>query len=160
LEGVLIVICQYDIPTHRANAWKNTLFENISSKRVIIFDSIYDNKFQIDYGTVISPPLLRKIDTTLAKALNEKVICNSLESPNFVEGPAAALLTHCQLYNIPATLYLTLLDVYKLQIESLKVLEKTLALYIPLQVSEQLLTVSYQTIIYGLHYNKPNPLVL
>jgi len=160
LDGVLLVISQYDVPAHRANAWKNAIFDNIKSDRVIVFDSLYDNKFQVDYRTIVSPPLLRKIDTHLAKALNEKAVCDKLETPNFVEGPAAALLTHCQLYNIPATLYLTLLDVYKLQIESLKVLEKALALYVTLQVPSQSLIANYQTIISGLQSNTANPLFL
>eukprot|EP01027_Heterolobosea_sp_BB2_P017959 GEZU01025375.1.p1 GENE.GEZU01025375.1~~GEZU01025375.1.p1 ORF type:complete len:258 (-),score=37.98 GEZU01025375.1:45-818(-) len=128
----LYAVCHdSEIDIHRAYAWTEALFKHIQPKFVVIFESLKYSQYKGD-SIDITPPLLRVLQTDKQKTegpsyLNK--LCPYLETPNIVSGVAAAVLTHCQVHFMPASLYVSLEDPHALEVETVQAFEAVLNAY-------------------------------
>ncbi|KAJ3176891.1 hypothetical protein HDU87_004823 [Geranomyces variabilis] len=102
----LIAICQLDITPEQSPAWANELFAHIAPKTTIILDSFTANQIR-QTNDDITPPMLLKLRTSAADK-SDKI--PFFPTPSLVSGPAAAFLTWLQVRQLPATLYVSLLE--------------------------------------------------
>jgi len=160
--SVVLVLCQYEVSAERSYAWANCLFQNLNPERVYALDRILDSHYDSTNPHVSrTPPMLRSLETTTYKNQSHKQFCPYLEAPNLVDKAAAALMTHCELRNVPATLILSLEDSRFLELETLKAFEPiflTLGL-LQLQSPEQQHNL-YKKTVQSLSSRKPNLLYM
>jgi len=123
-EDDYMILCQYDVPPERANEWAKIVFDFINAKYVNIFDTISTLDFKRIIGNDTQPPLLRKIDTSLVKEKND---IQYLETPYIIESGSAAVISFCQIFKIPATLYLSLQDHRFIEVQTIEAFEKVLS---------------------------------
>ncbi|KAI8591478.1 hypothetical protein BDZ88DRAFT_410670 [Geranomyces variabilis] len=102
----LVAVCQLDVTPEQTPAWANELFAHVAPKKTIIFDSFTANQIR-QTNDEIAPPLLRKLRTSAADE-SDKV--PYFPTPSLVSGLAAAFLTWLQVRQLPATLYVSLLE--------------------------------------------------
>jgi hypothetical protein len=133
-EQTFLVLCQYDVSAERANAWTTVLFQHIHAEQVYIFGSIFETQLRDVLGSKLIPPFLRKLETDAQRikiSKDQLAICPYLESPTMIDKAPAAVLTYCQLRNIPATLYLSLEECHQLSSETLSAFETVLKHILP-----------------------------
>ncbi|KAH8555580.1 hypothetical protein BGW37DRAFT_477781 [Umbelopsis sp. PMI_123] len=105
--SVLAVISDEKVPDEMVLAVTNTLFQQLpSTKEVIIFDSyLASNYITANRQERESVPNLKCLrSSTFAKS--PKV--NLLSPPNLATGMTAAILTHCELHQLPCVALFTL----------------------------------------------------
>jgi len=108
LGTIGLVLCQLNVPLSCLYKFVKVLFAKITPATVLILDTIKSSTIrQVLPSSEISLPLVRllrsdKVTETLS------TICPYLESPLIIEKLTAALMTHCQIYKIPAISLLSL----------------------------------------------------
>jgi len=105
-KDVVIVTCDYEVKSARAYAWTQALFEHVRAERVVVLDSLPEHKYHPPVSNEpSSPPFLRMLETSASKKQRQQgspTSCTYLEPPNLIESGTAAVLTNCQLRNVPA----------------------------------------------------------
>lgn len=88
------------------------LFDCVKPKQVLILDTIHAASFLSTSRSTTHPPLLRRIQTSHVPLSDDQQHheqqVNMLESPNLVQGLAAAILTQCEVEQLPAQLFVSL----------------------------------------------------
>jgi len=157
--STLFVLCQFCVDNDDSYAWTKLLFEHVTAKRVFIFDTIDEMKIQeiLDDGEV-ELPMLRMLKTKTAVPLNlpKNLGCSFLESPQIVCGLPAALLTHCQIYEMSAILYLSVESQTHLGSETFLGFESVF----PFVTETTLKGQNYHPLIQGLKVRKTNTLFI
>ncbi|XP_078264913.1 proteasome assembly chaperone 1 [Rhinoraja longicauda] len=85
--------------------WAEKVFENIQKRNlnVIVLSSSSVTEYKSSRSIPSIPvPFLRALKTNTLQELPQ---CELLEQPNVISGLPAAVLTHCQIQQIPAVLY-------------------------------------------------------
>jgi hypothetical protein len=124
--NMMMVICQYDVPADKAYEWTKVLFQQLRPQRVIVLDRLVDVEYKILEQTIsMNPPLLKKVETNLHKQASRKEtpIASSLEAGNIVDKGPAAIITFCELNQIPGVLYFSLEPSQMMIVESLMAFE-------------------------------------
>eukprot|EP00743_Colponemidia_sp_Colp-15_P003154 GILK01003407.1.p1 GENE.GILK01003407.1~~GILK01003407.1.p1 ORF type:complete len:289 (-),score=47.81 GILK01003407.1:236-1030(-) len=130
--AVLVAICQYQVDAEMAYAWSNLLMSSVQVPRVIILDTLLSSSYKLS-ETYPSAPLLRCLYTQLQQRSNAIPVCPFLECPNIVDGAAAALLSHCELSNIAASLFVSIQTGISPDVDTLEALDKVSVLIAPLR---------------------------
>jgi len=117
----LVVACQYDVEPDIAFIWVKTLFAAIIPQQVYVFDAILSSFYRVPNPA--SPPLLRKLQTSSFKHPNDVPF---LESPNMVEKISAAILSYCEVRQVPAIAFVSLQDTLFVTSTTLGAFEKVL----------------------------------
>jgi len=135
-DQAVIVLVQQEVPQERANALVEVLMNHLQPQRVVVLDCVLMGHYADPYASSASdvvPPLLRVIESSASKSSRpapeesksskskgksksqKKIVsfpahplCAYLEPPNVVNGLAAALMTHCQVYELPAEAFFSL----------------------------------------------------
>ncbi|KAG2457319.1 PSMG1 protein, partial [Polypterus senegalus] len=98
--------------------------EKRSLKVTILSDCPVANYRSPEYISAIPVPFLKALKT---RTYNENLCCSSLEQPNVVSGIPAAVLSYCQVHQIPAVLYQCYTDVVKLDSVTVETYKSTLS---------------------------------
>jgi len=128
-KPTLIVTCNYNISQERAYAWSRHLLSNVKTQKVIIYDTLDATEIKTDISSdgLPHPPYLRKLNTS--NYINNDGV-EVLETPNFVQGCAASIMSWCEINNVKGLLYLSLNEnVYgksETTVETIEAYEKTL----------------------------------
>eukprot|EP00026_Physarum_polycephalum_P015007 Phypoly_transcript_15584.p1 GENE.Phypoly_transcript_15584~~Phypoly_transcript_15584.p1 ORF type:complete len:250 (+),score=21.16 Phypoly_transcript_15584:144-893(+) len=101
----LVAACQYDVEPDLSFIWVKTLFSAIIPQQVFVFDALLSSFYRAPNRP--SPPLLRKLQTSSFKHSYDVPF---LESPNMVEKISAAVLSYCEVRQIPAVAFVSLQD--------------------------------------------------
>jgi len=128
LDSILLVTCHYCVSPERSYDWKQILFQYVQPKRVVVLSTMSPCEYKGENERSHAPHL-RKIETEEASRHHNSdlaEVCKNLEPLNIVDKAPAAIITHCQLHNIPAELYLSLEEPRALEIETLVAFEPTL----------------------------------
>ncbi|CAN8197011.1 unnamed protein product [Coccothraustes coccothraustes] len=111
---VLLCQCSCYVAEDQQFQWLEKVFGSMQKKglQVTILSTcpVADYKTQESTLTLVSP-FLKALKT---KEFQEQVCCPLLEQPNIVRDLPAAVLSYCQVWGIPAVLYLCYSDVIKL----------------------------------------------
>jgi len=110
---VLLFTSQQPLPDDRMFDFTAALFSRIQPDRVLVLSTLQQGAFWSIGGDEAVPPLLRVVQTSIcSKASDEKhalkPLCPFLEPPHLVHSLPAAILSHCEIRDIPAQLYLSL----------------------------------------------------
>jgi len=109
---VLIFTNQQSLPDDRCFDLTAALFSRIQPERVIVLSTLQQGAFWPIGGDEVVPPLLRRVQTSVCSKADEKQsmkpLCPFLEPPHLVHSLPAAVLSHCEIRDIPAQLYLSL----------------------------------------------------
>jgi len=106
-KPTLIVTCNYNVSQERAYAWSRLLLSNVKTEKVIIYDTLDATEIKTDISSegLPHPPYLRKLNTS--NYINNDNV-KIFETPNFVQGCSASIMSWCEINNIKAVLYLSL----------------------------------------------------
>ncbi|ORX57161.1 hypothetical protein BCR36DRAFT_580576 [Piromyces finnis] len=106
-KPTLIVTCNYNVSQERAYDWSRLLLSNVKTEKIIIYDTLDATEIKTDISSegLPHPPYLRKL-TTSNYIINDNI--KTLETPNFVQGCSASIMSWCEINNIKAVLYLSL----------------------------------------------------
>lgn len=109
--SIIIVSCSYTVSQESAYIWSRKLLSQIKAKRVIIYDTLDGTDIKADVSSegLPHPPYLRKLQTSNSSKMDTVKI---LETPNYVKGCSASVMSWCEIYKVPAVLYLSLNDIY------------------------------------------------
>ncbi|XP_005526609.1 proteasome assembly chaperone 1 [Parus major] len=111
---VLLCQCSCYVAEDQQFQWLEKVFGSMQKKglQVTILSTcpVADYKTQESTLTLVSP-FLKALKT---KEFQEPVCCSLLEQPNIVRDLPAAVLSYCQVWQIPAVLYQCYTDVIKL----------------------------------------------
>ncbi|KNC85736.1 hypothetical protein SARC_02077 [Sphaeroforma arctica JP610] len=111
-HDVVLMNCKTRIPAESAFDFVHTLFEHITpSSRVVVLT----NRPHLEYVTKLTEekheivfPIVRAVGTSRAYAEDTLVnIQQSLAAPNIVDGVAAAVMSHCEVHKITATVHVS-----------------------------------------------------
>lgn len=99
--SVLVVRCQYDLPTDVAPLWTQALFDHIAPQRVVVLDAlrVAPAELRSAHPTQRAQPL-RFLKTDTADGVTSDVVF--MASPCLSAGLCASLVTHCQVFGVPA----------------------------------------------------------
>lgn len=87
----------------RSFDWVETLFQKVAPKRVIILCSIPEGAY---HGQGPFQPLLIRSLQSSHETQTAKV-CPNLELPNLIGGTPAAVLSHCEVFGLAATMFVS-----------------------------------------------------
>ncbi|ORX79569.1 hypothetical protein BCR32DRAFT_328081 [Anaeromyces robustus] len=106
-KPTLIVLCNYNISQERAYAWSRYLLSNVKTQKIIIYDTLDATEIKTDISCdgLPHPPYIRKLTTSNFESNDDIKI---LETPNFVQGCSASIMSWCEINNVKAVLYLSL----------------------------------------------------
>ncbi|XP_048342742.1 proteasome assembly chaperone 1 [Sphaerodactylus townsendi] len=90
---------------------------------VLSTSSVTDYKTS-ESTSILSSPFLKALKT---KQFKDNVCCSLLEQPNIVQDLPAAVLSYCQVWQIPAVLYQCYTDVIKLDIITIEAFKPVLS---------------------------------
>lgn len=154
LKNVLVIV-QFEIPTERAFGFTKTLFENISSENVYVFDTIFP--VNITSSEIVTIPSIYMLETEKSKKSNDhKTICKYLAAPSLIEKGTAAILSHRQVRGLKAEAYLSVEDPSLLEISSLIAFEDALKSILNKEVALKIK--EYSNTLETLNSRRPNPL--
>ncbi|KAJ3052970.1 hypothetical protein HK097_005279 [Rhizophlyctis rosea] len=108
-SNMILVLCHYEVKPEEAWEWTQTLFEHVDGDRVVVFDDFTVGQYRTRADDLY-PPLVRKVESSKADPVADDI--KYLEPPTIVTGPSAAILTHRQLRNREARIYLSLREQY------------------------------------------------
>lgn len=89
----------------RSFDWVESVFSHIAPARVVVLCTLSEGTYHSPDAS--QPPLLRSLQTSHETQTSAKV-CPSLELPNLIGGTAAALLSHCEVFGMPASLFVSI----------------------------------------------------
>jgi len=107
----------------RSFDWVQTVLRHIVPSRVVILCTMSEGAYHGSGGT---PPALRSLQSTHETASLQQV-CSCLELPNLISGTAAALLSHCEVFGMAASMFVS--------VDSLHAPTVTLAAFEPVLAS-------------------------
>jgi predicted ATP-grasp superfamily ATP-dependent carboligase len=128
-KPTLVVTCNYNISQERAYSWSRHLLSYVKTKNVIIYDTLDATEIKTDISSegLPHPPYLRRLNTSNF-SINDDI--KVLETPNFVQGCSASIMSWCEINNVRAVLYLSLNEnIYgksESTVETIEAFEKTL----------------------------------
>lgn len=112
-ENTSVLICQSTcyIAEDQLFQWADKVFRCLQKRGLcvtVLSDSSVAEYKAPDYLYGSTVPFLRSLNTSTFKS---PALCPALEQPNIVTGLSAAVLSHCQVYQIPAVVYQCYSDV-------------------------------------------------
>ncbi|NP_001012561.2 proteasome assembly chaperone 1 [Gallus gallus] len=111
---VLLCQCSCYVAEDQQFQWLEKVFGHIGKKglQVTILSTCPVAEYKTQESTLTLPsPFLKALKT---KEFKEEVCCPLLEQPNIVRDLPAAVLSYCQVWQIPAVLYQCYTDIIKL----------------------------------------------
>ncbi|XP_069745024.1 proteasome assembly chaperone 1 isoform X2 [Narcine bancroftii] len=125
----MILTCQCNciVAEDQLFQWAEKVFENIQTRNlnVIVLSSSSVTEYKSSRSIPSIPvPFLRALKTN---ALQETPHCQLLEQPNVISGLSAAVLTYCQVRQIPAVLYHCYSDITELDTLTIEAFKPVLA---------------------------------
>ncbi|XP_051870303.1 proteasome assembly chaperone 1 [Pristis pectinata] len=124
---ILTCQCNCYVAEDQLFQWAEKVFEKIQSRNlnVIVLSSSSVTEYKSSRSIPSIPvPFLRALKTN---ALQETLHCQLLEQPNVISGLPAAVLTYCQVRQIPAVLYHCYSDITKLDTLTIEAFKPVLA---------------------------------
>ncbi|XP_023696001.1 proteasome assembly chaperone 1 [Paramormyrops kingsleyae] len=108
--SVLICQCTCYIAEDQLFQWAESVFSCIEKRglNVTVLSDCSLAEFKTTESMSSTSPFLRALKTGLYRS---QISCPLLEQPNIVTGLAAAVVSHCQVHQIPAVLYQSYSDV-------------------------------------------------
>jgi len=104
----------------RSFDWVESVFRHVAPSRVIVLCTLSEGLFHgANSG---QPPFLRCLQST-HEAAELKKVCPQLEIPNLIAGTGAAILSHCEVFGLAATMFVS--------VDSLHSPENTVAAFEP-----------------------------
>ncbi|XP_039261776.2 proteasome assembly chaperone 1-like [Styela clava] len=101
----IFVSCKSYIPPEQIWPWTAKFFNMVKPlKDVFVLSSSTIHEYKCEDMNSINTPFVRSLSTT-TKPKNHPVF-TVLEQPNLMKSIPAAIITHCQFQNIPATAYI------------------------------------------------------
>ncbi|RIB05661.1 hypothetical protein C2G38_2117843 [Gigaspora rosea] len=100
----LLIPCNYKVNDERCFIWTKTLFNHIEAERVIIFDIFKLSSYIFNHREEHIYPYCRVLSSNSALEMDKSIPI--YQPPNLVCNLSAAILSHCELYNISAYLLL------------------------------------------------------
>uniref|UniRef100_A0A8D0GX83 Proteasome assembly chaperone 1 n=1 Tax=Sphenodon punctatus TaxID=8508 RepID=A0A8D0GX83_SPHPU len=124
---VLLCQCSCYVAEDQQFQWLEKVFGCIQKKdlQVAIFSTCPVTDYKTPESTLTLPsPFLKALKT---KEFKETVCSSLLEQPNIVQDLPAAVLSYCQVWQIPAVLYQCYTDVIKLDIVTIEAFKPVLS---------------------------------
>ncbi|XP_032888361.1 proteasome assembly chaperone 1 [Amblyraja radiata] len=124
---ILSCHCTCHVAEDQLFHWAEKVFENIQKRNlgVIVLSSSSVTEYKSSRSIPSIPvPFLRALKTNTLQELPQ---CQLLEQPNVISGLPAAVLTHCQIQQIPAVLYHCYSDVAALDTLTVEAFKPVLA---------------------------------
>ncbi|XP_072019152.1 proteasome assembly chaperone 1-like [Amphiura filiformis] len=122
--GVIVCQCKQEILAEQVFQWTEKIFSQLdtTSIEVLVLDSCPVQSYKAAVSiSEIQTPFLRCLRSSPAHSQSQPSRVPFLESPNTVKGLSAAVLTHCQVSNLPASLYVAFLESMFIDLDSFKV---------------------------------------
>ncbi|XP_067143954.1 proteasome assembly chaperone 1-like [Centruroides vittatus] len=116
--SVLFFICKERIRPEQAFPLAKQLIDSISSSCVLILCDYYFSEYKHNFTEILQIPFLRCLRTS--KYNDKEVNFPLLRQPNTVSGLEAAILTECEVKNIPAELIVSYTDQCCLDVNCVK----------------------------------------
>lgn len=112
----------------RCAAWARCLLQHVKAKCVHVLDSITTANYLSDKTShEITIPMMRKLQTSAFRTAEHPLKTTkdiaALEVPNIISGLGAAIITHCELYRVPAEIVVSMEETHALEIEPIRVYE-------------------------------------
>jgi len=109
-SDLLILLIQDHIQADRCFGLVRNLFKAVSAKRIIVLDAMWLGSLTSSFEA--DPPLLRPLeakveDSAESKKANKR-ICPFLEQPHMISGLPAAIISHCNVFDLNARVFLSL----------------------------------------------------
>lgn len=108
---VMVCCCIKDVSPESAFCWVNKLFTSflMESAEVAVLTSLPSSEYRTEIPYCqLAVPFLRSLRTT--NTCKQRPPCPYLEQPNLVTGLPAQILTHCQVFDIPAQVFICYLE--------------------------------------------------
>ncbi|XP_060119151.1 proteasome assembly chaperone 1 [Heteronotia binoei] len=124
---VLLCQCTCFVAEDQQFQWLEKVFGSMQKTdlQVAVFSTYSITDYKTPESTLmLSSPFLKALKT---KQFKEKVGCSLLEQPNIVRDLPAAVLSYCQVWQIPAVLYQCYTDVIKLDIITIEAFKPVLS---------------------------------
>jgi hypothetical protein len=87
----------------RSFDWVDTVFRHIAPARVVVLCTLAEGAYHgVNHA---QPPLLRCLRTSHETKTTS--VCPSLELPNLIGGTAAAILSHCEVFGLAASMFVS-----------------------------------------------------
>ncbi|XP_078698155.1 proteasome assembly chaperone 1-like [Branchiostoma floridae x Branchiostoma belcheri] len=118
--SVILCQCNVDVPSEMMFSWTQQLFSciNIHNTYIGVLASAPVSEFRSSVSlSDVTVPFLRGLKTN---QFHGKPVCPYLEQPNTVKGLPASVLSHCQVYRVPAVLYMCYSDSIYVEIPAIK----------------------------------------
>lgn len=124
---VLLCLCTCFVAEDQQFQWLEKVFGCLQKTNVQV--AVFSTSSVTDYKTpestfMLSSPFLKALKT---KQFKDNVSCSLLEQPNIVRDLPAAVLSYCQVWQIPAVLYQCYTDVIKLDIITVEAFKPVLS---------------------------------
>ncbi|XP_045708500.1 proteasome assembly chaperone 1 [Phyllostomus hastatus] len=125
--SVFLCQCSCYVAEDQQYQWLEKVFGSCPKKNMEV--TVLTSRHVTDYKASESPsslrcPFLRALKT---QALKEPPCCPLLEQPNIVHDLPAAVLSYCQVWKLPAVLYLCYTDVMKLDLVTMEAFKPVLS---------------------------------
>ncbi|XP_031553110.1 proteasome assembly chaperone 1-like [Actinia tenebrosa] len=104
-DDVIFCKCPSHVEENVAFLWSRKVFDNVRPSKVIILSSAPACEYSTSDPSNLKSDFVKMLHTTAWNKSNEKTDIGFVETPNTIRGVAAAVLNHCQVYNVPAALY-------------------------------------------------------
>ncbi|XP_019380929.1 PREDICTED: proteasome assembly chaperone 1 [Gavialis gangeticus] len=124
---VLLCQCNCYVAEDQQFQWLEKVFGYIQKKdlQVIILSTCPVTNYKTPESTLTLPsPFLKALKT---KEFKDTICCPLLEQPNIVQDLPAAVLSYCQVWQIPAVLYQCYTDVVKLDTVTIETFKPVLS---------------------------------
>lgn len=123
-SGVVFVFVQADVPAERAAAVAKCVFAQFAPERVAVFDTVSSMEVVLSDSKLVedaleAPPPILRILSTAATDADDVASLRPLEAPNLVKGLSAAVMTHCQVFGLPAVAFVAV-EGHRVSVEALR----------------------------------------
>jgi len=108
-QKAVICLCDTTFPLSDAAPWNALLFKQFNPKTVLIMNEQGKVEFN-GANPMETKPIIRRLSSHIESQSDSVAAVQTLEAPNVVGGPAAAALSKCQLYQIPALMLIVYRD--------------------------------------------------
>nr|XP_020644482.1 proteasome assembly chaperone 1 [Pogona vitticeps] len=124
---VLLCQCNCYVAEDQQFQWVEKVFGCLQKTdlQVLVLSSCSITDYKTRESTLMLPsPFLRALKT---KEFKDQVFCPLLEQPNIVQDLPAAVLSYCQVWQIPAVLYQCYADTFNLDLEAVEAFKPLLS---------------------------------
>ncbi|KAK3739009.1 hypothetical protein QZH41_010482 [Actinostola sp. cb2023] len=119
-QDTLVCQCLTHVDENIAFFWTKKLFEQVKPSKVIILTSAPVCEYNTSEPDSLPSDFLKVLHTTEWTKDGRALPCGFVETPNTVRGLAAAILSHSQVFHIPAALYVCYTATRQLDVQAVK----------------------------------------